>query len=165
MAANLTDSHARNAKPKERPYKLTDGHRLFLLVKPNGKKSWRYRYRIGGGENMFAIGDYPQLGLKQARESRDQARALVKNGIHPAAHRKAERLVGALAAGAWSSLATPASLLTLPDAIAGAETSRPSAATVTIVYLNIRLLLQRLAGVTSTCIGALSMPNTVIVIK
>lgn len=99
MTASLTDSHARNAKPKERPYKLTDGHGLFLLVKPSGKKSWRYRYRIGGVENLFAIGDYPQLGLRQAREGRDQARSLVKNGIHPAAHRKAARLVGAIAAG------------------------------------------------------------------
>lgn len=99
MAARLTDAHVRNAKPKEKPYKLTDGNGLFLLVKPNGTKSWRYRYRIGGTENLFAIGAYPQFALRQARESRDHARGLVKRGIHPAQQRKADRLVGAIAAG------------------------------------------------------------------
>lgn len=93
MAARLTDSHARNAKPKDKPYKLTDGNGLLLLVKPNGKKQWRYRYEIRGKENMFAVGDYPQLGLKQARELRDWARKLVKQGKHPSQQRRADRFV------------------------------------------------------------------------
>jgi integrase len=93
MAARLSDSHARNARPKDKAYKLVDGNGLFLLVKPNGKRSWRYRYRIGGIENMFAVGDYPQLGLKQARAARDDARLLVEQGTHPSEQRKADRLI------------------------------------------------------------------------
>jgi len=93
MAQRLTDSHARNVKPKARPYKLTDGNGLHLLVRPNGSRLWRYRYRIGGVENLYAIGDYPQMSLQQARDARDAARALVKQGIHPSRQRKADRLV------------------------------------------------------------------------
>ncbi len=74
MAARLTDAHARNAKPSKTPYKKTDGNGLFLLIQPNGAKYWRYRFRIGGKENMFAIGEYPSIGLQQAREARDAAR-------------------------------------------------------------------------------------------
>lgn len=91
MAARLTDSHARNAKPKDKAYKLTDGNGLLLLVKPNGKKHWRYRYELDGKENMLAVGDYPQLGLKQAREVRDWARNLVKQGRHPSQQRRADK--------------------------------------------------------------------------
>ncbi len=98
MAARLTDSHARNAKAKEKPYKLTDGNGLLLLVKPNGKKHWRYRYELYGKENMFAVGDYPQLGLKQARGIRDWARRLVEQGKHPAQQRRADNLAGMEAA-------------------------------------------------------------------
>lgn len=95
MPARLTDTAIRNAKPREKAYKLTDGGSLFLLVTPAGSKLWRYRYRLGGSENLFAIGDYPALGLLQAREARDAARRLVKEGIHPSQHRKATRLVAA----------------------------------------------------------------------
>lgn len=95
MPARLTDTAIRNAKPREKAYKLTDGGSLFLLVTPAGSKLWRYRYRLGGSENLFAIGDYPALGLLQAREARDAARRLVKEGIHPSQHRRATRLVAA----------------------------------------------------------------------
>lgn len=98
MAARLTDAHARNAKPKAKPYKLTDGSGLFLQIWPNGQKHWRYRFRILGNESTFAIGPYPQLTLKQARESRDWARALVKVGKNPAHQRRAANFVGVQAA-------------------------------------------------------------------
>jgi integrase len=88
----LTDARVRQAKPREKPYKLADGHGLTLLIKPNGKKVWRYRYRLPK-ENMFAIGDYPGVSIKDARAARDWARTLVKRGVHPAAQRKADRLV------------------------------------------------------------------------
>jgi integrase len=91
MAARLTDAHIRNTKPKNKPYKLTDGNGLVLLVKPNGKRAWRYRYRINGKENMYAIGNYPQIGVKEARVARDQARKLVEQGKHPARDRRADR--------------------------------------------------------------------------
>lgn len=88
MAARLTDAHIRSAKPRPTVYKLTDGNGLFLLVHPNGSRYWRYRYRIGGAENVFAIGLYPAITLQQARAARDEARRLVKSGTHPSRSRK-----------------------------------------------------------------------------
>ena len=70
----LTDSQCRNAKPKEKPYKLTNGKGLYLEVKPNGVKAWRYHFELRKGvavkESLFAIGDYvvaPCAETKQAR--------------------------------------------------------------------------------------------------
>ncbi|WP_460824375.1 tyrosine-type recombinase/integrase [Lysobacter olei] len=91
----MTDAAIRSARPKPKPYKLADGNGLFLMVSPTGAKLWRYRYRIGGSENLFAIGAYPEVSLQLAREQREAARRLVKEGIHPAKHRKAARLVSA----------------------------------------------------------------------
>lgn len=88
----LTDTQCRNAKAKEKPYKLTDGKGLYLEVRPNGSKLWRYRYRIAGKENLFAVGDYPAMGLTEARAEREAARKLVKDGIHPAHRRRTETL-------------------------------------------------------------------------
>jgi len=88
----LTDTRIRSLRPSERSYRKTDSGGLILEVKPTGARLWRYRYRIAGKENMFAIGAYPEISLKEARERRDEARKLVKQGIHPAHHRKAEKL-------------------------------------------------------------------------
>jgi integrase len=88
----LTDTQIRNAKPKEKPYKLTDSNGLYLEVRPNGSKLWRYRYRIGGKENLFAVGDYPAMSLTEARGERESARKLVKQGIHPSHQRRTETL-------------------------------------------------------------------------
>jgi hypothetical protein len=63
--------------------KLTDGNGLYLEVKPNGSKLWRYRYRTAGKENLFAVGEYPAISLQDARKARDDARELLKQGIHP----------------------------------------------------------------------------------
>lgn len=106
----LTDSKIRNAKPGDKPVKLTDGSGLYLEIRPTGAKLWRYRYRIAGKENVFAAGEYAQapsgetkkqaesrrnagrLTLAEARIGREEWRGLVKQGIHPAHQRKAERL-------------------------------------------------------------------------
>lgn len=79
----LTDVKIRQAKAADKVLKLTDGNGLYLEVKPNGSKLWRYRYRIAGKENLFAVGEYPSLSLQDARKARDDARELVKQGIHP----------------------------------------------------------------------------------
>ena len=90
MASSLLTARRVETSPvRGEPYKLKDGGGLFLLVRPNGSRLWRYRYRIGGLENMFAIGPYPQVSLEQARQERDTARALVRKGIHPSIDRKA----------------------------------------------------------------------------
>lgn len=88
----LTDRRVRNAKPHKEPYKLPDAGGLHLLVAPTGARLWRYRYRIGGKENLFAIGAYPDVSLAEARETRDAARKLVKQGTHPAHQRKSDKL-------------------------------------------------------------------------
>ena len=89
----LTDTGIRNAKQRAKPYKLADGHGLYLEVRPTGAKLWRYRYRIAGKENLFALGEYPTLRLADARDERAAARELVKQGIHPSRQRRSERLV------------------------------------------------------------------------
>ena len=89
----LTDAKVRNAKPRDADYKLPDGNGLFLAVHATGAKCWRYRYRIAGRENLFAIGQYPAVSLLAARAERDRARDLIKQGIHPASDRRAQKLV------------------------------------------------------------------------
>jgi len=87
----LSNVAIKKAKPKKKPYKLSDFGGLYLLIKPNGSKLWRWKYRIDRKENMYAIGDYPTVSLLDAREERDNARVLVKQGIHPAHDRQAQK--------------------------------------------------------------------------
>ncbi|CAM5497106.1 site-specific integrase [Alcaligenes phenolicus] len=102
----LTDTKCRTAPIKEKPYKLTDGKGLYLEVKPNGVKAWRYRFELAGKENTYAVGDYAaapageskedaqlrraggRFTLAEAREERARCRDLVKQGISPTQHRK-----------------------------------------------------------------------------
>lgn len=110
----LTDTQCRTAKPKEKPFKLTDGKGLYLEIKPNGVKAWRYRFELRDGESkkesVFAIGEYViapkgesqedaqarrngrQFTLAEARDERIKARALVMQGINPAQNRQLERI-------------------------------------------------------------------------
>lgn len=87
----LTDVKIRQAKPGAAVLKLTDGAGLYLEVRPNGSKLWRYRYRIAGKENVFALGAYPQVSLADARAERDLAREHVKAGRHPSHVRQTEK--------------------------------------------------------------------------
>jgi len=110
----LTDTQCRNAKPKDKPYKMPDGRGLYLEVKPNGVKAWRYRFELREGgtvkESLFAVGDYVtaprgetpdeaearraggSFTLSEARDERAKARALVKQGINPAHKRQLDRI-------------------------------------------------------------------------
>ncbi len=87
----LTDVKIRQAKATDKALKLADSAGLYLEVKPNGSKLWRYRYRIAGRENLYAIGDYPSVSLADARKARDDARDLIKQGRRPAHARQSER--------------------------------------------------------------------------
>ncbi|MBM9528857.1 integrase arm-type DNA-binding domain-containing protein [Desulfoprunum benzoelyticum] len=87
----LTAIEVRNAKPKEKPYKLTDGGGLFLYIAPTGRKSWRFRYRFAGSESVMVLGEYPDTGLEAAREKRGDAKKLLKAGKNPTKERKAEK--------------------------------------------------------------------------
>lgn len=92
----LTDAKIRATKPSDKPIKLTDGAGLYLEVRPTGTKLWRYRYRILGKENLFAIGEYgdtkPKISLADARAAARAARVLVKQGMHPSHERKTAQL-------------------------------------------------------------------------
>ena len=94
----LTDPIIKAAKPKEKPYKLSDGQGLTLLIQPNGSKWWRYRYRINGKEKMLSIGTYPNVTLKKAREKRVTADDLLKQSIDPSQHRQEQKQIAAIAA-------------------------------------------------------------------
>jgi len=85
----MTDTKARNAKPKDKQFKLFDTDGLFLLVSPAGGKWWRFKYRFGGKEKLLSLGTYPEVGLSQARERRDAARKQVADDIDPSQARKA----------------------------------------------------------------------------
>ena len=104
----LTDTAIQNAKPADRPYKGTDSGGLYIEIRPTGAKLWRYRYRIGGKENLYALGEYGRRApgetekqgqdrraggvftLEEAHTERDRCRALVRQGIHPSHARKLE---------------------------------------------------------------------------
>lgn len=87
----LTDTEVKNAKPGPKPVKLFDGEGMFLLIQPQGGKLWRLKYRFGGKEKLLALGAYPEIKLKDARERRQAARELVAKGIDPSEARKAEK--------------------------------------------------------------------------
>lgn len=87
----LTDTACRTAKPKEKPYKLADGNGMFLLLNPNGSKWWRLKYRYEGREKLLSLGTYPEVGLRDAREKREDLRRLLAAGVDPGANRKATK--------------------------------------------------------------------------
>jgi integrase len=91
-AKPLTDTAIRNAKPREKPFKLFDGGGLYLEVSPAGGKLWRLKYRFGGKEKLLALGAWPEVSLSAARQQRLEARALLAQGIDPGAVRKAKKL-------------------------------------------------------------------------
>lgn len=88
---SLTDTAIRNTKPGKKPIKLFDERGLFLLVTPAGGKWWRFKYRFGGKEKQLSFGVYPDVGLKDARARRDDARKHVAAGIDPGEHRRAQK--------------------------------------------------------------------------
>ena len=90
-AKSLTDAGARNAKPKDKPYKLAAGGGLYLEVMPHGSKCWRWKYRFGSKEKRLALGVYPEVSMSTARGGRDQARAVLRQGRDPSAERKADK--------------------------------------------------------------------------
>ncbi len=81
----LTDTTIRNAKPKEKPFKLTDERGLFLFVTPAGSRLWRCKYRVEGKEQLASFGAYPDVSLRLAREKRDELRRKIAEGKDPRA--------------------------------------------------------------------------------
>ncbi|MDB6046335.1 MAG: integrase, partial [Gammaproteobacteria bacterium] len=87
----LTDTAVRQARPRERVYRLNDGRGLVLLIQPNGSKWWRFRYRWQRVEQMLSLGVYPDTPLSDARNQREAARQALAKGIDPGAERRVAR--------------------------------------------------------------------------
>lgn len=97
MRHKLTAATVRAAKPSDKVVRLTDGQGLYLLVKPNARKYWRYDYRLAGRRLTLALGAYPGVTLAEARRKHEDAEALVREGIDPVANRKRKKNDKALA--------------------------------------------------------------------
>lgn len=89
----LTDVGIRALKARERIYKCTDSHGLYVEVRPNGSRLWRYKYLYLGKDKRIALGIYPEVGLAEARRKRDDLKRRLYEGVDPAAERKREKLV------------------------------------------------------------------------
>ncbi|EID4583245.1 tyrosine-type recombinase/integrase [Salmonella enterica] len=87
----LTARQISTAKPTEKPYKLSDGGGLYLLVNPNGSRYWRMKYRYAGKEKLLSIGVYPDVTLAEARDKRTQAKRILAAGDDPSEVKQAER--------------------------------------------------------------------------
>lgn len=81
----LNDRQIRNAKPKDKPYKLNDGKGLYLQITAAGGKLWRFDYALDGKRKTLAIGKYPAVSLAEAREAAENARRMVAAGNDPSA--------------------------------------------------------------------------------
>jgi integrase len=94
----LTDTAAKQAKPRENGYTIPDSLGLSLYVAPSGVKSWHFRFTWLGKQVRISIGTYPETGLKEARARRDEAREDIANGVDPRDSRR-EKKAGMIAAG------------------------------------------------------------------
>lgn len=106
MPKALSDTSIRNAKPRTKSYKMSDGEGLFLLVMPNGSKYWRLKYFFGGKEKLLALGVYPDVPLAEARDRRLQAKKVLAAGNDPGkAKQQARQLAAAQAANTFEAIA------------------------------------------------------------
>ena len=88
----LTKLLIENAKPGTKPRRLSDGRGMYLEIAPSGGKWWRFKYRMAGKERRVSLGVYPDIGLAEARERREQARKHVAAGLDPGQKRRAEKV-------------------------------------------------------------------------
>ncbi|MEO5346815.1 MAG: Arm DNA-binding domain-containing protein [Magnetococcus sp. YQC-9] len=84
----LSEAAIVNAKPRAKPFKLTDGDGMYLLVNSNGSRLWRMDYRFGDKRKTLALGVYPNVTIEHAREQKDEARRLLADGTDPSAVRR-----------------------------------------------------------------------------
>lgn len=102
----LTDTAIRNAKPKERPYKVSDSGGLYLLVNPRGSKLWRVKYRMHGVERKLSLGAYPAITLAEARAARDTAKKQLAHAVDPSAAKRQARIAASInASNSFSAVA------------------------------------------------------------
>lgn len=92
----LNDAAIRALKPKDRVFAVADSHGLCIEVAVSGSKLWRFRYRYGGRARNLSFGRYPEVSLKEARQRRDEARSVLRDGTDPGVERKRAKLTARL---------------------------------------------------------------------
>ncbi|MFT4117868.1 MAG: tyrosine-type recombinase/integrase [Bradyrhizobium sp.] len=131
----LSDFSIRSAKPRQKPFKISDSGGLHLLVQPGGGKLWRLKYRFGGKERLLSFGPYPATGLADARQKRDGAKKLLASGVDPSEERRKEKIATAISQNnTFGAIAS--------EYIAGKETSGTAATTIS----KLKWLLEDLAA-------------------
>jgi hypothetical protein len=93
----LTDMKARTAKPRDKRYSMADTDTLYLEIMPTGKKIWRLRYLKEGKRNWHTIGEYPAIGLQEARDRKNILRQKIRDG-EPLTPKRNKETFGAIAA-------------------------------------------------------------------
>ena len=88
MANSLSPTKVKTVRPAEKPFKLFDGNGLYLEVRPNGGKWWRFRYQMHGKQKLLSMGTYPDTSLAKARSELVNARKQVADGVDPSEARK-----------------------------------------------------------------------------
>ena len=102
----LVDINIKKAKPRDKSYKLFDGHGLFIQIEPSGGKLWRFKYGYEGKEKLLALGRYPEVSLLEARKKHLEAREQLTQGIDPSVAKKAMKAVrGELSAHSFEVVA------------------------------------------------------------
>lgn len=94
----LTANAVKHAKPREKPYKLSDRDGLYLLVKPSGIRYWRMNYRFGGQQQTLSFGRWPEVLLADARERLVAARRQLADGLDPGHQAKLDKIAKSLSA-------------------------------------------------------------------
>lgn len=92
----LTDTAIRNLKPTSEKQKFSDGGGLQLWILPGGSKTWRFAYRFNGQQKDVVLGQYPIVGLAEARRKRDEAKVLLASGTDPSQQKKLDKITKAL---------------------------------------------------------------------
>ena len=86
-------------KPRSKTYRKSDEKGLYIEIRPNGSRLWFLKYRIDGKEKRLGLGSYPEVGLADARNARDTARAEIQAGRDPLFDRKMEKIERRIGAG------------------------------------------------------------------
>lgn len=144
----LTDTKIKSLKPREAAYRTSDSNGLCIEVRPTNAKVWRYRYRLAGKASMVTLGEYPSMGLMQARAERERLRTLVRAGVSPALVARSEKAANvARSANTFHAIA-----LEFLDKRARGGLTPPS------VRRERRLLEKNLAGIRDLPISDVSAP-------
>jgi len=88
----LSDAKVRTLKPKEKAYRILDAERLYIEVRPTGKKIWRYKFVLNGKEGTISFGEYPAVSLLEARKYKEEAKAKLAKGLNPVQEKKKEKI-------------------------------------------------------------------------